>query len=143
MTDDSDSTSPIWEYRSEDGGYHVEVFERDDRILVIRSRGVCLSEGALRLLKFLFDHSSATRRRLRVICDNSELRHVDRGARRAMSTFAGQTSPIERLATFGDNFFMRSFTNLFAAVSHSAIKSVEDEEAALAWAAGKGSGNER
>lgn len=138
MAADNESTSPIWEYRSEDGRYRIEIFERADHLLVIRSHGVCRGEGALRLLKFLFDHSTAVGRRLSVICDNSELTHVDRTGRKAMASFAGQTSPIARLATFGDNFFLRAFTNLFAAVSQTAIKSVEDEAAALAWITGEG-----
>lgn len=123
----------IWSYNN--NNYIINIFEIDKGILYGISEGVVHKAGSVELLQFYEDYSKRVKKKIRISYDNTKVKSIEPHARKIIMNFADENRPLEKIATIGDNFFMRSIIKLYATLKSKSIKinSFEKLDQSIEW----------
>jgi len=127
------SDETIWRYESADGGHKAQLVDLGGNVFRCVTVGRAAEEGVQQFYDFLVELARQRGRPLRILADNRQAERVEPGARRIAARFVVGGYPLERIAAWGDNFFMRAFFNLYAVVAQVPVKSFTSEPEAIAW----------
>jgi hypothetical protein len=130
-----DKKKVVWTYTNDKRDHHIDVFELQEHVVIIREKGISHQEGAQKLLDFLISYSKQKKHKIRMLIDTSTLNKIDSGARKIKGKILYQKDYVEKFTITGANFFVKCFVKLFSVLNKNQIpfELFDSYEDALEW----------
>ncbi len=125
----------IWSDQYTDKENYIKVFKRIDGILIIQAKGIIDEEKLYRVYEYFQEYVKNTNTKIRLLTVNTKLNTISPNAKKVTIKFTDKDSPISKIATIEDNFFLRSFIKLYSLIitGNTKVNSFKTKEKAINW----------
>jgi len=125
----------VWEYKNDNNTHHVKIFERNNNILVIESKGTAYFEGCEKAFDFILEYAKQTKKQVSILLQNINLHLIDYSVKKLFLRFQEANYYIVRIATVGNNPFINHFGKIYQHTCrfNFTIRSFKNKNIAIIW----------
>lgn len=126
----------VWKYKSDDKLFKATIYEIEKGLLLGVGEGIQDETVTNSFFHFINEYSKKHNMKIKYITDNSKTSKITTDARKSLMKFIDtSTSPYLKLATVGDNLFVRSYLKLYLSILPNKVKinSFRNLNKAIEW----------